>query len=288
MDYARYENQASVSSWESDQAVPIIQSQPQQAQPQQAIKLEPQHAQPILYGPPADQPIAHYDLPVDWTPQVVSQGVIQGPQWPPTSSPIQHTVTHIEPIGSQPISETVLHPSSQQSHYDQYSTVSNASTYWNSDFINNQPPAMGPRPGTTSILSSDLQDVSSDRHSLIDNNFTLNQASVAEVIPSASLAPTIRQQQPPPHPPPIPAAQFDDQLALGRSSQIEQLAPSVPEGLGSLEDALEVIKSHAEHYSGPRNTCSSTSGDDDDDLSRGPRSGEREKERRQANNARER
>jgi transcription factor 4/12 len=75
---------------------------------------------------------------------------------------------------------------------------------------------------------------------------------------------------------------------------VEQQPTSVVECPGSLEDALEVIKSHAEHFS-RGHTSSSGSGDDDDDddddddQSRTSRGGnEREKERRQANNARER
>lgn len=75
----------------------------------------------------------------------------------------------------------------------------------------------------------------------------------------------------------------------------------------SIEDALEVIKSHAEHFSTQppqlqknlKHPCPSSSGDDafddddfnaadDDDQNRGPKGNEREREKRQANNARER
>lgn len=290
MDYARYDNQAAqASSWEPDQTAPIMQPQPQQVQPQATIKPDPQTAQPILYGAPAHQPIASYDMPVEWTPQVVPQNVIQVPQWPPSSAPVGHTVTHVDPIGSQPVSDACLHPSPRQSHYTQYSTLPGASTYWNPDFVNSQPQTLGPQPTTAGSLPAGPQNRPSDHQNLIDNTFTLNQPSVPEVVPPVSLAPTTGPQQQQPPPPPPPTSQFDDQLAIGTSSQVEQLPSGIPgEGPGSLEDALEVIKSHAEHFSGPRHTCSSTSGDDDDDLSRGPRSGEREKERRQANNARER
>lgn len=76
----------------------------------------------------------------------------------------------------------------------------------------------------------------------------------------------------------------------------------------SIEDALEVIKSHAEHFStqpsqfqkSRPHPCASSSGDDvldddddfncadDDDQGRGFKGNEREREKRQANNARER
>jgi len=54
-----------------------------------------------------------------------------------------------------------------------------------------------------------------------------------------------------------------------------------------LEDALEVIKSHAEQFSERQETCSNATGDDDD-FSRGSESNGFGKDRRQANNVRER
>lgn len=73
---------------------------------------------------------------------------------------------------------------------------------------------------------------------------------------------------------------------------MDQQQTGVVESHGSLEDVLEVIKSHAEHFSRGHTSCSGSGGDDDDDDDDdGSRTGggnEREKERRQANNARER
>lgn len=321
MDYARYDNQAASASWNPDQTVPqqIMQPQPQQLQPPtQVIKSDPQHpqhpqAQPIVYGaPPAQhQPMTTYDMSVNWSsPQMVPQNVIQVPQWPTTGAPIGHTVA-IDPICPPPITDPCIHStahSQQQSHYTQYSTLPAApSTYWNNtDLVNNGQPAalVGPPPSTTSALSTGLSAVDEPNDpALIDNPFTLNQPSAIQPagLADGTVGVPIPQPSARPQPPPQPqqlqhpqphlslSHQFDDQLTMGTSSHVGQIPSSVAEGPGSLEDALEVIKSHAEHFSSHRQTCSSTSGDDDDDdHSRGPRSGEREKERRQANNARER
>lgn len=323
MDFARYDNQPQppqTTSWnpasDPQQPTPIMQPQQQQtpirasnpqthplpppqpasSQPsqtaQQTIKsdTQPQHsqAQPIIYATSTHQPMTTYDMSVNWTPQMVPQTVIQVPQWSPATAPppIGHPIP-IEPIVPPPVSDTCIHPTphSQQSHYTQYSPLPTASTYWNPDLVNTQPTTtLAPLSSTTAALdTSTIPEVPSDP-SLIENAFSMNQPGVSNAIQTQSItAPTIG---PPPQQP--PPAQFEDPLVMSSSSQVGQLPPNISEGPGSLEDALEVIKSHAEHFSGRRQTCSSTSGDDDDDHSRGPRSGEREKERRQANNARER
>lgn len=286
------------------QQTPIMPQQPPPPPTQQNIKPEPQ---PVVYG--TSQPIATYDMSVGWAPQMVPQNVIQVPQWPATTA--HHHPVSIDPngIGPAPLNaNTCLHPTalSTQSHYNQYhSTLPpsgpspvNTAPYWNSDLLNSQqqqptttittlgPPQQPPLDATSSLSTGLLSDGTASESALIENAFTLGQPSVSSAIQQSTVglqpvvqAPAAQQHQ--------PAAVYDDQLAMGSSSQIGQ--PVVlPEGPGSLEDALEVIKSHAEHFPEQRQTCSSTSGDDDDDHSRGPRSGEREKERRQANNARER
>lgn len=195
-------------------------------------------------------PMTTYDMSTDWNPQMVHQSVIQAPQWPTTDA---HAMP-IDPNGPPPISDPCMH-SAPHPQYTEYSTLQ--PTYWNSD----QPATL-----TTGLV---------------------NQPTVSSAIQGPVPGPQIVTQPPPsttqqqPQP-----TQYYDPLAVGSSSQ---LPPSVPDDPASLEDALEVIKSHAEHFSGQRHNCSSTSGDDDDDdHSRSGRGGEREKERRQANNARER
>lgn len=316
MDYARYDNQPQppqTTSWNAasdpQQPTPIMQPQqapirtsnphpplPTPSQPsqtaQQIIKSnpQPQHSQapPIIYAASTHQPMTTYDMSVNWTPQMAPQNVIQVPQWSATTAPppISHPVP-IDPIVPPPVSDTCIHPTphSQQSHYTQYSPLQTASTYWNQDLVNTQPTTiLGPAASTAVALNtSSISEVPSDP-SLIENSYNINQPSVSNAIQTPGITPTIG---PPPPPQQAPSAQFEDPLAMGSSSQVGQLQPSISEGPGSLEDALEVIKSHAEHFSGHKQTCSSTSGDDDD-HSREPRSGEREKERRQANNARER
>lgn len=306
MDYARFDNQAPPNSWnnpaDSAQALPM---QAQQLPPQSNIKPDPtQHsqAQPIVYGPP-HQPMAGYDMPqVSWTPQMVPQNVIQVPQWSTASTaPVGHSVA-IDPNGPPPpVSDPCLHPSTappQQSHYTHYSTLQ-APTYWNTDLVSSQPATLASLPPTTAttITVGSMPDLAAANDpTLIDSGFQLNQPNVSSALQpgpmpeSLTVAATAAAVVPPPPPPTQQPShtQYDDQLAISTSSQVEQLPLSMPDGPGSLEDALEVIKSHAEHFSGHRQTCSSTSGDDDDDHSRGQRSGEREKERRQANNARER
>lgn len=287
MEYARYENQVAPASWNPDQSTPIIppQAHPQLQTPQQNIKADPQpqtqhpQPQPIVYGATSHHPMPCYDMSVNWTPQMVSQSAIQVPQWPEQTSSIGHAVP-LDPVAPLPATDPCIHPSahSQQSHYAQYPTISGAPTYWNPDIIDCQPATLISSPTTTAALPTTMPEVPGDP-ALIDNTFTLNHPNVSSAIQTPGVPATVTSQP----------NQFEDPVTLATSSSVVQLPPGVIEGPGSLEDALEVIKSHAENFSGHGQTCSSTSGDDDDDdLSRGPRNGEREKERRQANNARER
>lgn len=293
---------------QATQPIPQIikQDNPANQQPQS----QPQHSQPIVYAPPltSHQPMTNYDMShhIGWTahqPQP-PHGIVQvAQQWPTTSvAPLSHPsvpIDHNGPVQQQstlpPVSDPCLHPSSHahQSHYTQYSAMS-APTYWNADIISSQPASYGaPQPLTPAgRLDHATQN---DPQAPIDNTFQINQPTVAG---SVQLGPTIPQEvpvsqvatiQPTSQGSQAQQAQYDDQLAMSSSSRVEQLASSVAEGPGSLEDALEVIKSHAEHYSSRKNNCSSTSDDDDDDDNYSRSGGnEREKERRQANNARER
>lgn len=258
------------------QPIPISNDSSLYASQQQQI---PNQLQPPIMQVPTpttaaiQQPPQTYDMSVSWTPQVV-------PQWTaPNNAPIGHPVA-VEPIPPPiPISDTCIHPvsapHSQQSHYTQYSSLPVTTTYWNPDMVNSQPETLDP----PTLGPPTIPDVPSDP--LIENAFTMNQPSVASVIQAPDIV-SAPPQATAPHQVLPPTNQ------TAQSSQVG-LQTNISEGPIYLEDALEVIKSHAERdFSGRRQTCSSTSGDDDDDNSRGPRSGEREKERRQANNARER
>lgn len=304
MEYAPYDNQAPPASWNPDQSAQIMQPQQQQ---QQAIKPDPQQQhsqpQPIVYGAPSHQPMSSYDMSLNWPPQMVPQShtVIQIPQWSSNGNQLGHPIT-LDPNGPPPpVSDPCIHQSAhpQQSHYTQYSTIPGGPTYWNSDLVTSQPSNLvqqtqqpqPPPPSTTS--STGLPDVVDN--TLIDNAFNMKQPNLNSVIQPTGISDgsVISQQPQQPTAQQQPPNQFDDQLPMGTSNQVEQLAPGSPslEGPAFIEDALEVIASHAiEHnlFSGHRQASSSTSGDDDDEHSRGPRGGEREKERRQANNARER
>lgn len=325
MDYARYDNQATPSGpWIPDQgcAATIMQpqvlplqinqqQQPPQPQPQPqpsgqpTIKPDthhPQHSQEtqqIIYAAPTHQPMTNYDMPVNWTSPMTSQSVIQVPQWSQAATPIGHPIA-IEPsVVAASVSDPCINPTvhSQQSHYAQYSTVQVAPTYWNPDLMSSQPSttlrpphlqtsvpqvttstATAPQPGIT-------DPVIGTNPALIENPaYALGQPGVSGSMPTTVIsAPvTTLHQQP-------PTSQFEDQLTMSMSASQSLPSAGLEAPPGSLEDALEVIKNHAENFSAHRPTCSSsTSGDDDDDHSRGPRTGEREKERRQANNARER
>lgn len=291
MEYARYDNQApQTNSWAADQAAPIMQQQPPTTiqPPQQPIKPEPSHSQQqsIVYGPQTHQPAPIYDMPVNWAPQMGTQNVIHVPQWPNNPNSVNQTIP-MEPVVAPTTSDPcILTPAQHtlQSHYNQYSTMSPAPTYWtNSNMVNTQPQGL-----TTTSVSIPNVIVDTDPN-LIEGAFTLSQPQVSGAIPPVGIPdPTVvpqpiapTQQQPP--------NQFDEQLVMPTSSQAaSQIPPVSLSDRASLEDALEVIKNHAENFSTRGQNCSSSSGDDDDDSSRGHRGGEREKERRQANNARER
>lgn len=282
MDYARFDNQASQqASWATDQSGQMMQAQ------QQPLKPDPplSQAQPIVYGStPHQQPTTSYDVSVSWTSQVAPQNIMHVPQWSNNPNPVGHGVP-MDPNVPQP--DPRMHAASQhqqQSHYPQYSTIPANTTYWaDPNLVNNQPQAMGPT--STGPMTSGLAEPDP---SMIEGSFTIPQPTIPGTLPASGMAevnvmnhtvpPQQHQQQ----------TQYEEQVTIPTSSQVASL-PSAPlsDGRASLEDALEVIKHHAENFS--RQTCSSSSGDDDDDLSRGGlKNGERERERRQANNARER
>jgi len=285
MDYARYDNQVVSSTWDPDQTAPAVTQHQQQllhSQPQMNLKPDPQ-THPMVYTSPSHQPVPNYDVPISWTPQLASPDVIHVSHWPPSNSSIGHTST-IEPICS-PLTDPCIHPTSHshshQSHYSQYSTLQSGPSYWTPDLTNSQPATLISQPSTTIALPASIPEPAANQ-ALIDTTFTLNQPSVPCAAQPTDLAETSVV---------IPPASFDASDAIGPANHVEQTPPEIPviPDPACLEDALEVIKSHAEHFSKHRPTCSSTSGDDDDDEhGRGHRGGEREKERRQANNARER
>lgn len=299
----------------SQQAINI---KPDPTLPQQQ-QQHSQAQQQIIYTTPTHQPLNNYDqMSVNWTtsPMAVPQSVIQVPQWSSATTanttPIGHQIAIDPSVGvvapTQVSSDPCIHPvaaqHSQQSHYStqHYSAGPTAhSTYWNLDLISNQPvvtsfaPQHHPQPVPHTQVSTstapDIQAVIPDNSitsepALVDNSAYValtSQPCVSGSVPTTVISTPVSSRQQP------PSGQFDDHLTMSVSATTQQpLISAGPEAPGSLEDALEVIKSHAENFSGHQQICSSSSGDDDDDHSRGPRSGEREKERRQANNARER
>lgn len=268
---------------------------------------------------------------VGWNnPQIGHQTMISVPHssWSvaPTAQ-ISQPVAHVD-MGGHPqagVSDPCLHQATvttQQSHYTtQYPAVQTAPTYWNSDLVNTQPTVASMPAPTATTIAPNGPATTSDL-TLIDTRYQLNQPTGVQVEPlvepltstvaissAAIVHPMAPEAQQSAHIAPLSAVaadttpssssqaqqplnvQYEDRLAIGSSSQLEQMPANMTEGPGSLEDALEVIKSHAEHFSGPKQNCSSITScddDDDDEHSQGPRSGEREKDRRQANNARER
>lgn len=305
MDYAHYGNAVPQPSWNTETMVPMMQQQAQPIQqpsqqtiPQAPLKQDPQaqltpQAPPIVYGTQASQqPLTSYEMPVNWVPQMVPQPIIQMPhQWPTTSAaPVGHQVS-IDADGTSIPNSCIHTPADpQQSHYTQYPTMTSEPTYWNTDLVDNQPTTLEIPTQTTSTLATGLPEMANSAV-LIDNRFippTIEQPNVTTAMPPAGQADVIIAPHQLPQPPPLPTNQFDEQLAIGTSCHIDQMPATITDGAGTIEDALEVIKSQGETFSGPRQTCSSTSGEEDDDHSRGPPTGEREKERRQANNARER
>lgn len=124
--------------------------------------------------------------------------------------------------------------------------------------------------------------------SSIENTYPISQAS-APVIASVQAPSTCQYASIAPSQLPLEV----QELATTAASIPPPTSTSINEEPASLEDALEVIKSHAENFSGPnsqnRQTFSSCGDSDDDDEHHvGGKSIERERERRQANNARER
>lgn len=269
-------------------------SGPVHAQPQQQV---PQ----MIYGSsaPAHQQINPYGMPVSWAPTNQMMAHQDGMQWPTTTAlPETQPVHPSDPIG-QPVADpgclhhTPHHP--QQMHYSsQYSTLP-TSTYWNPETINSQPSELEPlgtQDAAVAPISGVVETTDNSSPSLNENGYPAVQsvaAGINKIAPDTMGLPST-QRIPPHHP--APTLNYEDPMSLRPSSQNAEHsnAGTIQDGPGSLEDALEVIKSHAEHFS-EHHSCGSSSeedDDDDDEHSRGPRGNEREKERRQANNARER
>lgn len=303
MDYAQFDNQAPPNSWNNhpDQSQTLMQ------QPNSALTQHSQAQSSIVYGPAAtQQSIASYDVSHvhnwDQHHQMLPQNVMHVPQWLGAGATMgTHPAAVIDPNQPPPLSDPYLHssvnPQQPQPQYTQYSTQ-HAPTYWSSDLVSSQAPTtLGPSLQTSATTSATLTTTSvMPNHTtapgdlgLIDSRFQHNQQNMGPRILSEPMTST--------EPVPGPSSQrqnsanvqYEGQLISAPSDQAERTS-GMPEALGSLEDALEVIKSHAEHFSGyQQNGGSSSCDDDDDDLGRSQRGGgEREKDRRQANNARER
>lgn len=287
-----YHHMTTTSSWSSDQQQPqqpqMIQIQPQQIQTTSQVVEQGQHSQnhPIVYGITTQHTtMAPYEVPVSWPQQTSQQNVMQVSQWTENHHPVGRTMA-MNPNIQPTVSDACVLPNPQrphqQSQYAQYSTPS----YWtNSALVDEHPQIICP---TTPAGAGSTAAQESNTHLVEPPYVTQPVASTAMqsgmhdmliVEPSSSL----QHQQTP--------DQFNTQDATAAATSSCQPGPipqcSISDGQESLEDALEVIRNHAENFSG-HHTSSSLSGDDEADPCRGRKGNEREKERRQANNARER
>lgn len=307
MEYQNYDSQAVIMPTQQSQPQLPVQNQlsPVHTQPQQ------QQAQPIIYnGGATHHPISSYDVPGNWPPtsQMMPQNTIQV-QWstatPATSG---HSIHPSDSVSQLPITDPCMptnHPSiHSQPHYSAQYTPLSGPTYWSSELLTNQPTTLEPigTQETPVALVPSLPDAAPTNNSpsLNENGYTTSAPSgpVQRRNESAplTLGVACAQEIQPQHSTLTPQPQqrtpaYEDHMSIGPSNQSAEHSNTgtIQDGPGSLEDALEVIKSHAEHFS-ERHSCSDSSDDDDDDdeHSPGPRGNEREKERRQANNARER
>lgn len=251
-------------------------------QAQQAVSSDPSCLHSVSH---AQQ--SHYtqystlQTPTYWTnPQDLHSGqpgaatafVPGGPQ--PTQDPHHPHTHHAPPPHGHPLVPQHHHhqpPPPPQQHHTQHHPHA-APTDQGTQLIDNefqplsQQAAGGPPQLPPSAPGVPMTEIGPTPTSSVSNTTGLQSA-------------TVTQQAQPNSQQPQPSYDAHDQIPLSSSSQMDQIPHSnLTDDPGSLEDALEAIKDHADLYSG----------DDDDDHSRTSKSNERERERRQANNARER
>lgn len=287
-------------------------SQPQQQQQQQ--QMGPQNMMHLPQWPTQqqqqNQAVGH-QITIDQQQPVSDPNCVQQQQQQQQHLPAQHSQQQ-----------------SHYSHQYPAMQPAQPTYWTNQNLIQNtRPPTQQPQQmGSSNPAMSSVQDPSADPTQLIDPSFSQapvlapntvlppvvpmsdNNGGAIPVIVSQSQQSVMSQQQAPSQQQQQPQTpHYDDQqIAMGPSSsggtQLAAANHQPSSDLTSsyrLEETLEVIKNHADNLGAAlqqqqrnQSACDSSSGDDDDDddssQPRGHRTGERERERRQANNARER
>lgn len=271
-------------TWTQEQHPQMIHVQPHQIPiSQQSSEYPPPltHAQPqpIVHGN------QHYQMSAGWAPQ----GMVHVPQWsePPVS--VGHTIS-IDNSGQTSVSNACMVSSTQQtqqSHY-QYSTQP---SYWvNPGSIDDHLQPMCPTNNTGSI-SAGMHEPDAN---IIDRSYTINQPTTSNTIHPTTLhnVPVVTD-----HPPTQSQAQLTSQYdeierpIMRPSCQGGQVSDCNPPATHTAEeDGFELNQNGADNFGQPNSSFSDDDDDDDDedDQPRRRRGNDREKERRQANNARER
>lgn len=282
-----------------------------QLPPQPTIIRPDAQLSPMVSELPPNQPISNYTGThqanprlVDWVPQV-SPLVIQAHQWAPHSNaPAQHQqppiiVGHQQPTMIDQDPNCHARPSAnpydaypQQTHFTHEPTQTRpAPNFWNPDMVAaslHQPVVISDqKPNTTNaqtplgVTTHNMGGSNWYSPSFSTQGHTSTISHSMQAGPSHAVDDTQTTQQ---------------QHSTPNMAGVASSLPSTSEGPVCLEDALEVIKSHAEQFSehreaSTRNKASVQDNDNDeeeDDYSRGSESNGFGKDRRQANNVRER
>lgn len=274
--------------------------------PPQPTQIRPDaQLSPMVSEVPLNQPVSSYNgAHLSWTPQVAPL-VVTTHQWapnnsgppPPPQQQHQLIVNHQQPtildqdsLSHRPPSDP-YNPYLQQTHFTHEQTQTRlAPEFWTQDLVtasHHQPANISEqKPNTTSAQSS----LGSSTHSMGAANWYNPSFSTQNSVSSIPHA----MQAGPSHV--VEDAQTPSQHSTSAMAGVGPSLPSTSEAPVCLEDALEVIKSHAEQISEHRGASGrSTSGlqdndndEDEDDYSRGSESNGFGKDRRQANNVRER
>lgn len=265
---------------------------------------QPPQVLPATYSIASSHPTtSSYDMTVSWTHpsqtnfQDQSLNVMH-PQmhlWPsggPTHLQNDHQIGSQVPMQMNSCPET--HPPVHQlhhptTHYVPQYTTPPATSYSSSDFINN----------ISSTVDSGQQ-ASNVQHTsyATDGSYQLadppNVYAPLRTTDAQSVASIQYQDHTVPTSTPIHQDPYKSPVVAGPSTTTNYQAEPAQEGIGSLEDALEVIKSHAECISG-RLSDNNTPDEDDTSSRTGGEGGSRrsggkeiDRGRRQANNTRER
>lgn len=301
-----------------------MQSQPQQSQqqtqpPQIPPPQQPQHPQytqsPLISEEiQTNQLISVYTAPVNWAPQTTPHVVNNGHTWPvPHNTNISHETVPLEdpnlqqhqvPMANAYNSYPQHQPNQQHHHFshilqpqpDQQPTPP---TFWNPDLPGSQQtptsvplatiptsaPTVSQHAGPHVGTSWQYSPFPHDNHPVVAHS-SMHQSDTIDAKTQVQQHIQVPQPQRQPQ-------QTLLQGTAGSSSACTRGQTSGAEPPVYLEDALEVIKSHAEQYSEQREASSIATGGEDEDgdeeeFSRGSESNTFGKDRRQANNVRER